>query len=261
MDKSHQLEKEAIEAAMTSAWDKAVKINEKIIAKDKKNADAYLRLGFAHLQKSNIRKAKNYYRKAQRLQPGNYIIAENLERIKILEAKKISRLVPTRLNPYVFIDVPGKTKTVVLVNCGQKAALAKLTIGQEVFLVPKRRRIEVRTKEKEYLGCLPDDMSKRLIIFIKAGSVFRSFIKETTLKSVSVFLKEEKKGKKVAKYASFPINIQAGLANIHLADEESKEEENEEITNSDLDKLAETLNEEKEYLPYEPEDKEEEIEE
>lgn len=257
MDKAQLLEKEAIEAAMTSDWEKAIKLNEKIIVHDKKNVDAYLRLGFAYLQKSKIKKAKNIYRKAQKLQPGNYIISENLERIKILESKKISHLSPTQLNPYVFIDVPGKTKAVTLVNCGQKTILAKLTIGQEVFLLPKRRRIEVRSKEKEYIGCLPDDISKRLIIFMKAGSVFRAFIKETTLKSTSAFLKEEKKGRKVARYASFPINFQAGLGNIHLSDEEGKEDDIEEISDNDLDKLAETLSEEKEYLGYEPEDKEE----
>jgi len=233
MDKTQLLEKEAIDAAINSQWEQAIKLNEKIVAKDKKNADAYLRLGFAYLQKSKIKKAKNYYRKAQKLQPGNYSITENLERIKILEAKKISRLSPTQLNPYVFIDVPGKTKTVTLVNCGQKSVLAKLNVGQDVFLVPKRRRIEVRSKEKEYIGCLPDDISKRLIIFIKAGSDFRCFVKETTLKVTSVFLKEEKKGKKVARYASFPINFQSGLANIHLSDEESKENEVEEILEAD----------------------------
>lgn len=260
MDKTQQIEKEAIDAAITSNWDKAISLNEKIIRADKKNIDAYLRLGFAYLQKSQLKKAKAIYRKAQKYQPGNFLITENLEKIKVLESKKISRISPTDLNPDIFVDVPGKTKTVFLVNVGQKAVLAKLSIGQEVYLILKKRKIEVRSKDKEYIGALPDDISRRLTIFIKAGSLFKAFIKEATLKTTSIFLKEEKKGKKVVKYASFPVNFQAGLNNINL-EEDVKDEDLEEISDNDLEKLAETLIEEKEYLGYETEEKEEETEE
>lgn len=258
MENPRSLEQAAINAAINSDWQTAIKLNEKLISQDKKNIDAYLRLGFALLQKGNIKKAKIIYRKVQKLQPGNYLILENLERIKILETKKISHLTPTILNPYAFIEIPGKTKAVTLVNNGQKAVLAGLSIGQEVILVPKKRRVEIRSVNKEYIGCLPDDISKRLTIFMKAGSQFSGFIKEASLKLVMVFLKEEKRGRRVVRYASFPINTQADLGNITLSDEDSKEDDTEEISDNDLEKLAESLaSEEKEYLPYESEDKEE----
>lgn len=258
MENIHSLEQSAINAAITSDWVKAIKLNEKIITHDKKNIDAYLRLGFALLQKGDIKKSKNIYRKVQKLQPGNVSITDNLERLKILESKKSSRLSPINLNPYAFIEIPGKTKTIALVKIGQKIVLASLSIGQETILAPKKRRIEIRTKNKEYVGCLPDDISKRMTIFMKAGSQFSCFIKEASLKSVIVFLKEEKRGKRVTRYASFPINNQSNLANINLTDEESRDEEVEEISDNDLEKLAESLTtEEKVYLPYEPEDREE----
>lgn len=258
MENIQSLEQSAINAAITANWEEAISSNEKIIKKDKKNIDAHLRLGFAYLQKGKIKKAREIYRRAKKLQPGNYLIEENLERIKILESKKVSRLSPTNLNPYAFLEIPGKTKSVILVNCGQKITLAGLSVGQEVTLLPKKRRIEVRTKNKDYIGCLPDDISKRLTIFMKAGSTFSSFIKEANLKTVTVFLKEEKRGKRVARYASFPINNQANLSNISLEEVEGKEEEAEEISDNDLEKLAESLSsEEKEYLPYEPEEREE----
>ncbi|MCL4363896.1 hypothetical protein M1328_01510 [Patescibacteria group bacterium] len=258
MENAQTLEQTAINAAINSKWDEAVEANEKIIRHDKKNVDAYQRLGFAYLQKGKIKKAKEIYRIAKKLQPGNYLIDDQLERIKILESKRISKLAPTNLNPYTFIEVPGKTKTINLVNNGQKSILASLSIGQEVILVPKKRRIEIRTENKDYIGCLPDDISKRLTIFMKAGSVFNCFVKEANLKIVTVFLKEDKKGRRVARYASFPISNQANLTNITLSDEEGKEEESEEISDNDLEKLAESLsNEEKEYLPYESEDREE----
>lgn len=262
MDKLATVEKQAIEAAMGSDWEKAIKLNQEVLKVDKKNVDALLRLGFANIHAGKIRTAKKHYKKALSIQPGNLAIQESLERIKILESKKVSRLKNVNLNPYLFLDSPGKTKTVTLVNCGQKSVLARLTIGQELTLMVKKRRVEVRTKEGDYVGCLPDDISKRLTIFIKAGSVFLAYVKESNLKHTVVFLKEERKGKKVAKYVSFPVNLQSNMQNLTLGKDDSGDAGEEEIiTDNDLEQLAESLSEEKDYLGFEPDDKEEEPEE
>ena len=77
---------------------------------------------------------------------------------------------------------------------------------------------------------------------------------------ITVFIREEKKGKKVQQYLSFPQNIQSKMEDITYEKEGS--EDTEEETVLDLEKLAETLtSEEKEYLPYKPEEDEEESEE
>ena len=262
MDKIAPLEKQAIDAAIASNWEKAVKLNQEILKADKKNIDAILRLGFANIQAGKIRTAKKHYKKALAIQPGNLSIQESLERIKILESKRVNRLKNVNLTPYLFLDSPGKTKTVTLVNCGQKAVLARLTIGQELTLMVKKRRVEVRTVDEDYVGCLPDDISKRLTIFIKAGSIFLAYVKESNLKHTVVFLKEEKKGKKVTKYVSFPVNLQSNMQNLTSGKDEAGEAGEEEIiTDSDLEQLAESLSEEKDYLGFETEDKEEEPEE
>jgi tetratricopeptide (TPR) repeat protein len=263
MENIQLLEELAIDAAINSNWNETIKLNDRIIKADKNNISAYLRLGFAHLQLGQWSKAKKYYKKALGLQPGNNVASENLERIKVLETKAVRKKTkaPISLNPNLFLEVPGKTKSVVLVNLGQKDILAQLTIGQEIVLIQKKRRIEARTKNKEYVGSLPDDISKRLIIFIKAGSKYLSLIKEASLNKVVIFIREERKGRKVLRYTSFPRNIQANLNEI-THEGEVKEEEAEEVMENDIDKLAEVLTtEEKEYIPYEPEEEEEESEE
>ena len=58
------LEKQAINNAMNGQWTEAIKFNENIIKIDKKNIEAYLRLGFAYLQINKIKKAKQYYLQA-----------------------------------------------------------------------------------------------------------------------------------------------------------------------------------------------------
>lgn len=266
MENVEKLEIKAVDAAMKSLWMEAIELNKQILKIDKNNIDAVLRLGFSYLQNGEYKNAKKQYLIALKLQPANTNISKNLEKIKILESKKTKTQINNvvNLNPYLFLEIPGKTKTVSLINLGQKNTLAGLSIGQEVLILPKKRKIEIRTKSKEYVGSLPDDISKRMTILMKAQSEFLAFIKEADLKHVLIFLKEGKKGKKVLKYASFPTNFQANISELtqQQTDDALGDEESEELSENDLDKLAEALaTEEKEYLPYEQEDQEDEPEE
>ncbi|MCS7093248.1 MAG: tetratricopeptide repeat protein [Patescibacteria group bacterium] len=259
-----ELEERSIDAAINNRWDEAIALNEKIIEKDKKNLDAYLRLGFAYLQKGNLQRSKKAYLMAKKIQPENYLVEENLKKIKILEEKNNRPYSSSTLDPNAFLDIPGRTKSVALVNCGQKDILASLSIGQELQMNLKKRKIEIRTKNKDYVGCLPDDLSKRLSIFIKNGSIFKCYVKEANLKKVVVFLKEEKRGKKIARYIPFAVTSPSASLNQNQEDQEHEtEDEGEEyLSDSDLEKLAESLaTEEKEdYLDlgYQEETQEEE---
>ena len=164
------------------------------------------------------------------------------------------------MNPNLFLEIPGKTKSVGLVNLGQKNILAQLSVGQEVVQKIKKRKVEVRTKENEYIGSLPDDLSRRLLVFLKAKSKYGVFIKEASLSRITVFIREDKKGKKVQHYLSFPQNIQSQIA--EMQSEKENNDEPEEVAAVDIEKLAETLStEEKDYLPYQSEADEEETEE
>ncbi len=220
------LEQQAIDAAINSQWHDAIKLNEKILKQDNKNLAAYLRLGFIYLQTNKIAEAKKFYQRALRLQPKNQVAVENLERIGILEEEKGSKKLSaqTNLDPSLFLEVPGKTKSVALVNLGQKKDLAGLSIGQIVELKAKKRKVETRTTSGQYIGCLPDDLSKRLIFFLKAKSKYNAYVKEAGVNRVVLFIKEEAKGKKVAQFLSFPQNSQT---NIDQISEDVKNEDEE----------------------------------
>lgn len=262
IDQLENLENQAVDAAVNFDWELAVEINKKIVKLDKKNLSAYLRLGFACIQIKKFDAAVKYYLKALRIQPNNNVAKENLERVKVLQSKK-SKLhgkILIHLDPNLFLEISGKTKSVALVNLGQKNILAQFFIGQEVFLKNKKRKVEVRTRENEYVGSLPDDLSRRLLVFLKAKSKYRVFIKEATLSKINIFICEEKKGKRVQQYLSFPKDIQSPMDEIRA--ENDDEEEDSEVDEADLEKLAESLtSEEKEYLPYQSESDEEETDE
>jgi len=262
MDIIEQLENQAVNAAVNFDWKLAIDINKRLVKLDKKNLAAYLRLGFASLQLQKFNEAIKFYRKALKIQPNNNVAKENLERIKILRLKtpKKNKKSIIYLDPNLFLEITGKTKSVSLVNLGQKNLLALVSVGQEVILKIKKRKVEVRSKYNEYIGSLPDDLSRRLLIFLKAKSKYRVYIKEANLSRITVFICEEKKGKKVQQYLSFPQNIQAQIEEMQV--EKESDEESEEVAAVDLEKLADSLTtEEKDYLPYQPENEDEETEE
>lgn len=257
MESIEILEQNAVDAAINFYWEDAIDLNLKILKQDKKNLPAILRLAFAYLQLGKLPQAKKYYQKALKLQPTNTVVKNNLEKIKVLQAKgtKKSKKNNITFNPELFLEISGKTKSITLVNIGQKNILAQLSIGQEVLLKPKKRRVEIRTKDDEYIGRLPDDLSKRLMFFIKAKSVYLVYIKEASLNHVVVFIKEESKGKKIARHLSFPANSQAGVKNMENESEEptANEEDSEEdvTTELDVEKLAENLTtEDRELVNY-----------
>lgn len=227
------LENQAVDAAVNLSWKDAISLNEKILRLDSRNLAACLRLGFANLQINKIKDAKRYYQKALRVQPKNQVALENLERIKVLGEKGLRKASAesTRLDPNLFLEVPGKTKSIALVNLGQKKEIAELAVGQEVQLKLKKRKVEARTRSGKYVGSLPDDLSKRLILFLKAKSVYVSHIKEASLGRVVIFIKEVVKGKRVSHHLSFPQNSNSGV--IKMSEEAQGDQEEEVSTEED----------------------------
>lgn len=256
MDEIDSIQLQAIEAAMQHQWQDAANLNALIIKKDKHNLSAYLRIGFAYLQLGKMNEAKKYYNKALRIQPKNIVALENLEKLKILSRKGINRIGIEKpvFNTEVFIDVPGKTKSLTLVNPGQKNIIARLISGQSLDLKVKKRKVEARTKANEYVGTLPDDISRRLIHFLKARSIYSTIIKEAGLNKIVVFIKEEKKGRGVVNHISFPHSIPKTQFVYNGDDDKSSEADDDGAPDEDVvgwEKVAQEVNTEEKEIGIE----------
>lgn len=254
MQDIERLETQSVDAAIRADWNSAIQINESILAIDHHNEQAILRLAYAYLQQGSYEKAKKAYHKALRKQPKLAVAKQYLERIEILEKGKSKPQTnkPT-FDPDLFIETLGKTKSAVLCNLGQKQILAGLYIGEPVLLKIKKRRVEIRTAHDEYIGALPDDLSKRLMLFMKAKSVYTAYIKDVTMTKVVVFIREDKKGRNVSHHLSFPLNIQKNMDQItHGENNPTKNDETEDDDEvddmSDWEKLVVEATEEKEEL-------------
>ncbi|GIW63566.1 MAG: hypothetical protein KatS3mg091_368 [Patescibacteria group bacterium] len=241
---TQQLEQLAIQSALENNWNKAIEYNEQILNTDPNNLDALLRLGFAAFQANDLNKAKSAYKKILELRPHNPIAKEKLKQINILikEKKSISSN-NLKLDPNMFTDVPGKTKTIKLINLGQKNVLAKLNTGEKLNINIRKRRVELRNNEDEYVGALPDDLSKRLILFLNADSVYEVYIKEANLKDVTVFIKEISKGKKIERFISFPEDLHKNIDSLERISTRNTTDNNDDNAMEDNDEDDEEFDE------------------
>jgi Tfp pilus assembly protein PilF len=71
---------DAIQAALQQDWKTAITLNTEILKTDKKNTDAYNRLGFAYLKSGQIKKAKETFEKVLTLDRYNQIASKNLQK-------------------------------------------------------------------------------------------------------------------------------------------------------------------------------------
>lgn len=194
---------EAIDAALKSDWKKAIDLNCDILISDENNIDALNRLGFAYLKLGKPKKAESAFNKVLKQDPFNPIACKNLKKIKG-HCLKIQN--NHQVSPKIFLEEPGITKIVNLINQAPKIILATIVCGQPLVLNHKKHTVEVRTDDNTYLGALPDDLSFRLRKLIKLGNEYDVYAKSYDEKSLIVIIKETKRSKKV-KDASFTVKL------------------------------------------------------
>lgn len=209
----------AIAAALTSRWQEAVKINGKILTNDRGNVEALNRLARAYSCLGQTRKAQNLYKKVLDLDPFNIIALKNVEKLAKSNnhgnghtngsprfAGKTSQ---SDLNgeiiylPQLFLDEPGKTKLVNLLNLAPPTILATLSCGEQLQLNPKNHALTVSSRDGTYVGAFPDDLAHRLLAFISGGNEYEAYVRSSTTKSLIIFVRETKRSNKFGNQPSF----------------------------------------------------------
>lgn len=207
----HDLPSNAIAAALEHDWEKAISINLEILKGNKADISALNRLGYAYTQLGRFEEAKKLYRKILSIDRYNLIAQKNLERITAISktkkgvARKKSQ--HNSLSPGLFIEEPGKTKTVSLINIAPATVISHLDIGDIVTLVPKKHAIEVRDADSTYIGALPDDISYRLLRFLRAGNLYQACIKNVVKGGLTIFIREVKRGKRFWSQSTFTTSL------------------------------------------------------
>lgn len=198
------LARRAILAALANDWIEALELNLAILTSDPDNIDALNRAAKAHFQTGNIADAANCAQKVLDIDPLNSIATKFLDKCSLCHPNGKSTATYTKSSEH-FLEIPGETKIVTLVNLCDSSIIANLDAGECVQMTPKTSKVTVHTLEDVYIGRLPDDLASRLITFIRKGNVYETFIKSATTTEVKIFIKETKKAKSLTNVASFPV--------------------------------------------------------
>ena len=157
------LTNQAIQTALQGNWQNAIDINKTLIKENPLDIDALNRLALAYSIVGKQKEAKSIYQKVLRIDPLNPIALRNLKKLKDkkLTLPKNGQDFATLINNK-FLEEPGRTKMVDLVNIAQPKIVENLRTGQSLTLIVKRSKLFVEDKT-QYIGVLPDDIARRLI--------------------------------------------------------------------------------------------------
>jgi len=200
------LEEQAVKAALTQNWGKAIEINKKILTCAPQDIATLNRLGRAYWEVGKIAQAIQSYKKVLKFDSLNPIANKNLKRLaKGGQTKKTKeKKMPFIPSGNIFLEEPGKTKVVKLIRLATPNVLAQLDNADQVDLILKKRNIVVLSTNGQYLGSIPDDLSIRLIKFIKGGNQYQTFVKSVDHQRLEIFIHEVSRSKKFANNPSFP---------------------------------------------------------
>lgn len=261
----HRLKDQAVEKAVEGHFQEAIDVNLEILELAPDDPDVLMQLAHAYWQIGDIVHATKYYRKTLSVDPNNILAKKRLDLLKPLTIKsqKSSNRKKGKIIPVSeFIEEPGKTKTVRLSNLGKPEHISLLNIGEEIDLNIRKHKIEVRDKSDNFIGYLPDDISKRLMQFIVGHCTYEAFVFSIDKNEVKIFIREVEKMHKFRNVSSFAYESSLVQHPDHLREDDKADgtpvEEEEELDLTEEALLEPTLPAEKKKKLKEDEEEEEE---
>lgn len=207
------LAQQAIDCALCGNWVESEKLNNKILSEDPDNKEALNRLGRACAELGKLTKALTCYKKVLKLDPYNSIAGKAVERLERIDTKstklkkgngaRISHATPASI-ANIFLEEPGKTKTVPLLHLGDKSVINLLDAGEEVKLSIQTHKACINNIGGKYIGRLPDDIAVRLIKLSRAGNHYKAHTRSVKPDEVKVFIREVERSANLEGIPSFP---------------------------------------------------------
>ena len=216
LDDPSSLAQAATDAALSSNWQAAAKLNQKILSRQADDVEALNRLARAYSCLGEIGKAQKTYKKVLAIDPYNIIAHKNLERFgksaTITKGSGLTPAAPLQINgssdiAKLFLFEPGKTKIISLLNTPPPATLALLNPCEELTINSKSHSVTITNRNGIYLGALPDDLAHKLIAMIGGGNKYEAYVKSVTSKNLTIVIREVFRAEKFINQPSFQTNI------------------------------------------------------
>jgi hypothetical protein len=206
---------EARQAALEGEWHRAIELNQGLIDRTPRDADAYNRLGRALIELGRLSAAYDAYSGALKIDPANMIARRNLQRLELLrrghtgedQAADLEEAKPTIPKTNAFIEEVGKTWVDELVNPASIEELAEVPSGEHLLLVVEGQRLVVTRQNGQRLGEIEAKTAERLLELINGGNRYEVYALGLSSNGVRVIIREVYKAPNLANRVSFPRQI------------------------------------------------------
>ena len=198
--------REAIGLAMEGRWKEAAAINDELTKAAPDDVDAWNRLGKAHLELGDAKRAGTAFRKALAIDPENAIARKNVERLATLPAKAQPAKHGARslAAHRFFINDGSKTAHVALTGCPRGKERAFVSPGAPVRLERKGDSLSVHTEGGHRLGTVPQKLGRRLSRLMDGGNEYGGAVASTAGDGIVVVLHETYQHPTQRSTVSFP---------------------------------------------------------
>ncbi len=183
-----KLAQKAVKAALSGDWQNAIELNRLLLQEDHEDIHALNRLANAYAANGDIENAKKTAQTALGVDPSNLIANRLLEKWLICKGNEVQKT--KSINPSIFIEEPGKTRTISLINLGDDLLIKQLTPAEKVEIKAHNHKVCVYTTEAKYIGRLPDDIAARMKVMLEMGNQYGSYIKKADEENVMIFVRE-----------------------------------------------------------------------
>lgn len=210
-----QLVQDALTASLEGRWDDAITLNDQIIERNPRDAEALNRKGRALIEKDDLPGAREVYAEALKADPANMIARRNLQRLELLYNRENEGAdggtesgtgIP---HPSVFVEEVGKTWVDELVNPQAAGKLAEVAPGSKLDLAVKDDRLFVVNEAREELGEVEARIAGRIMELMNGGNRFEVYALGMSGHSLRVILREVHRDPSQADRIAFPRQVRA----------------------------------------------------
>lgn len=209
-----QLIEEARRAALDGRWEDAISINDQILERSSRDAEALNRKGRALIELRRLGSARDVYSEALKADPANMIARRNLQRLEMLynrsegapegEAPNQSGLPRAQ----VFVEEVGRTWVDELANPLPGGRLAEISPGAQLELKVDDGKLYV-VEDGERLGEIEARVARRPIELIQGGNRFEVYALGISGQSLRVIIREVFRDPSQEGRVAFPRQIRA----------------------------------------------------
>ncbi len=191
-----QLVADAILAATEGRWSDALTLNDQMLERFPRDAEALNRKGRALIELRQLESARTVYHDALKSDPANMIARRNLQRLEMLYnrsegsiegAIKDGAPLP-RSN--VFVEEIGKTWVDELANPTELTYLAEVSPGDQLTIEAIEGKVYIRSVDGLALGEVGSPVGERMAQLIAGGNRYEAYALGISSHSLRIIIRE-----------------------------------------------------------------------